>query len=63
MQGILFTDCKTPAEIEECIYMTMPDTPEYGGRFGYPSYRWIGYHPISLRWITPKWWQIVSACS
>lgn len=45
MQGILFTDCKTPAEIEECIYMTMPDTPEYGGRFGYPSYRWIGYHP------------------
>lgn len=23
----------------------MPDTPEYGGRFGYPSYRWIGYHP------------------
>ena len=37
MQGILFTDCKTPAEIEECIYMTMPDTPEYGGRFGYPA--------------------------
>ena len=45
MQGILFTDCKTPAEVEECVRMTMPDTPEYGGRFGYPSYRWIGYHP------------------
>lgn len=45
MQGILFTDCKTPAEVEECIYATMPDTPEYGGRFGYPAYRWIGYHP------------------
>lgn len=45
MQGVLFTDCKTPAEVEECVYLTMPDTPEYGGRFGYPSYRWIGYQP------------------
>lgn len=45
IQGILFTDCKTPKDVEECIYVTMPDTPEYGGRFGYPSYRWIGYHP------------------
>lgn len=45
IQGVLFTDCKTPSEVEECIYMTMPDAPEYGGRFGYPSYRWIGYHP------------------
>lgn len=45
MQGILFTDCRTPAEVEECIYVTMPDTPEYGGRFGYPNYRWIGYQP------------------
>lgn len=45
IQGILFTDCKTPEEVAECIYVTMPDTPEYGGRFGYPSYRWIGYHP------------------
>lgn len=45
MHGILFTDCKTPAEVEECIYTTLPDTPEYGGRFGYPAYRWIGYQP------------------
>ncbi len=45
IQGVLFTDCKTPAEVEECIYVTTPDTPEYGGRFGYPNYRWIGYHP------------------
>lgn len=45
IQGILFTDCKTAAEVEECVRLTMPDTPEYGGRFGYPSYRWIGYQP------------------
>ena len=45
IQGVLFTDCKTPAEVEECIYVTMPDTPEYGGRFGYPNNRWIGYEP------------------
>ena len=45
IQGVLFTDCKTPADVEECIYVTMPDSPEYGGRFGYPSYRWIGYEP------------------
>lgn len=45
LQGILFTDCKTPAEVEECIYLTMPDSPAYGGRFGYPSYRWIGCNP------------------
>lgn len=45
MQGILFTDCKTPEEVAECIYLTMPDTPKYGGRFGYPNNRWIGYQP------------------
>jgi len=34
IQGVLFTDCKTPGEVEESIYVTMPDTPKYGGRFG-----------------------------
>lgn len=45
MQGILFTDCKTAEEVEESIYLTMPDTPKYGGRFGYPNNRWLGYQP------------------
>ena len=45
IQGVLFTDCKTPGEVEESIYVTMPDTPKYGGRFGYPANRWIGYQP------------------
>lgn len=43
MQGILFTDCHNAAEVEECIRLTMPDTPEHGGRFGFSNYRWIGY--------------------
>ena len=43
-QAILFTDHKTPEEVEESIYMTMPDCPEYKGRFGFPNNRWIGFN-------------------
>ena len=43
-QAILFTDHKTAEEVEESIYMTMPDCPEYGGRFGFPNNRWIGFN-------------------
>lgn len=43
IQGILFTDCKTAKDVEECIYLTMPDSPEWGGRFGFSNYRWPGY--------------------
>ena len=42
-QAILFTDHKTPEEVEESIYMTMPDCPQYKGRFGYPNNRWISF--------------------
>lgn len=42
-QAILFTDHKTAKEVKESIYMIRPDTPQDGGRFGYPNRRWIGY--------------------
>ncbi|MBQ9420212.1 MAG: 2,4-dihydroxyhept-2-ene-1,7-dioic acid aldolase [Lachnospiraceae bacterium] len=45
-QALLFADHKTPDEVAESIRLTMPDTPEDGGRFGYPSNRWIGYQPF-----------------
>lgn len=45
IQGVLFTDCKTANEVAECVRLTMPDTPEDGGRFGFPNNRWIGYNP------------------
>ena len=44
-QGVLFTDHKTAQEVEESIYYIRPDSPEYGGRFGFPNRRWIGYQP------------------
>lgn len=44
-QAILFTDHKTADEVRESIWVTMPDTPEHLGRFGYPNRRWIGYKP------------------
>lgn len=43
IQGILFTDCHNAAQVEECIRLTMPDTPEHSGYFGFSNYRWIGY--------------------
>lgn len=47
MQGILFTDCKTAEDVANCIYVTMPDSIVYGGRMGYPNYRFIGYEPAA----------------
>lgn len=41
-QGVLFVDHETPDEVRESIRMTMPATPECGGRMGYPSRRFIG---------------------
>ena len=43
-QAVLFTDHKTAEEVKESIYMTMPDSPQYGGRFGYPNSRWISFN-------------------
>jgi 2-keto-3-deoxy-L-rhamnonate aldolase RhmA len=44
-QAILFSDHKTAGEVRESLYHIKPDTPEDGGRFGYPNRRWIGYQP------------------
>ena len=44
-QALLLTDHKTPDEVRETMYVIRPDTPEDGGRFGYPNRRWIGYQP------------------
>ncbi len=42
-QGVMLTDHKTADEVRETIHVLKPDSPEYGGRFGYPNARWIGY--------------------
>ena len=44
-QSILFTDHKTAKDVEESLYAVRPDNIEYGGRYGYPNTRWIGYQP------------------
>lgn len=41
-QGIMFTDHETAEEVRESIRLTMPATPECGGKFGYPMRRFIG---------------------
>jgi len=46
-QAIMFTDHKTAEEVRESLWVISPDTPQDGGRFGYPNRRWIGYQPNS----------------
>jgi len=46
-QAIMFTDHKTPEEVRESLWVISPDTPEDGGRFGYPNRRWIGFQPYN----------------
>lgn len=41
-QAVMFADHETPEEVEESIRLTMPATPDCGGRFGYPMRRFIG---------------------
>lgn len=48
-QSILFTDHKTPKEVEESLFAVNPDCPEYAGRFGYPNGRWVGYQPYKVQ--------------
>jgi 2-keto-3-deoxy-L-rhamnonate aldolase RhmA len=48
-QAILFTDHKTVEEVKESINLIRPDSPEDGGRFGYPSGRFIGYQPYQCQ--------------
>ncbi|MCH3917572.1 MAG: aldolase/citrate lyase family protein [Spirochaetia bacterium] len=44
-QSIMFTDHKTAEEVEATLHAISPDSKQYGGRFGYPNARWIGYQP------------------
>lgn len=44
-EGVLYADHKTADEVYESIWALTPDSEQDKGRFGYPSSRWIGYHP------------------
>lgn len=41
-QAILFTDCRNAGQVEESVRMMKPETPEYGGMYGFPNRRFIG---------------------
>lgn len=41
-QAVLFADHHTPDEVRETIRMVKADSPEWSGRFGCPSRRFIG---------------------
>jgi 2-keto-3-deoxy-L-rhamnonate aldolase RhmA len=38
-QSVLFVDCRTKEEVEECVRICRPDTPEDGGLYGAASRR------------------------
>jgi len=42
-QAVLFTDCHNASDVKEAIRLTMPDTPEDKGAFGFPNNRFIGF--------------------
>ncbi|MHC1758999.1 MAG: HpcH/HpaI aldolase/citrate lyase family protein [Negativicutes bacterium] len=44
-QAVLFTDCQTAEDVRESVWLVKPETPEDGGRFGYPNKRYIGFQP------------------
>lgn len=44
-QCINFTDCRNAEEVKECIRLTMPETPECKGQFGFPNNRYVGFQP------------------
>lgn len=44
-QAVLFTDHQTADQVRETLYNVTPEAPQYGGRFGYPNARWLGYTP------------------
>lgn len=55
-QGILFTDHRTPEQVRETVRLVRSETPEMGGRFGYPNKRFIGSSPALRRWTMPGAW-------
>jgi 4-hydroxy-2-oxoheptanedioate aldolase len=42
IQNFLFTDCRTPEEVRECIRCVRPETPEAGGLHGVGQGRDVG---------------------
>jgi len=42
-QAILFADHHNADEVRETIRLVTPETPKYGGGFGYPDNRWLGF--------------------
>jgi 2-keto-3-deoxy-L-rhamnonate aldolase RhmA len=43
VQNVLFTDCRTPDDVRECIRLVRSETPDAGGIHGYGMRRYIGY--------------------
>lgn len=43
--AINFVDCRIAEEVREAIRLTMPETPQDKGAFGFPNNRFIGFHP------------------
>jgi 4-hydroxy-2-oxoheptanedioate aldolase len=43
IQNVLFTDCRSAAEVRECIHLVRPETPEAGGSHGASMRRNVGY--------------------
>ena len=41
-QAILFTDHHDAEQVRDTIAHVLPESPEYGGHFGFPNARWIG---------------------
>ncbi|MBW2091867.1 MAG: 2,4-dihydroxyhept-2-ene-1,7-dioic acid aldolase [Deltaproteobacteria bacterium] len=43
IQNVLFTDCRSAEEVEECVRLVRPETPEAGGIHGAGMRRNVGY--------------------
>ncbi len=43
IQNVLFTDCRSAGEVQECIRLVRPETPEQGGTHGTGMRRISGY--------------------
>jgi len=41
-QAVLFTDCRNAEQVAESVKMLKPETPEFGGMYGFPNRRFIG---------------------
>ncbi|MBW1768000.1 MAG: 2,4-dihydroxyhept-2-ene-1,7-dioic acid aldolase [Deltaproteobacteria bacterium] len=53
IQNVLFTDCRSAAEVRECVRLVRTETPEAGGTHGASMRRNVGYcsEPGSEAWV------------